>query len=53
MKKMGRKSGAIGFAVYLDMLERLNETEKIYDVDTVILPQTVTALWHRNQFPKK
>ncbi|MBQ4109357.1 MAG: ATP phosphoribosyltransferase regulatory subunit [Clostridia bacterium] len=37
MKKMGRKSGAIGFAVYLDMLERLSETEKKYDVDTVIL----------------
>ncbi len=37
MKKMGRKSGAIGFAVYLDMLERLNETEKEFDVDTVVL----------------
>ena len=24
MKKMGRKSGAVGFAVYLDLLERLN-----------------------------
>lgn len=37
MAKMGRKSGAIGFAVYLDMLERFNETERNYDVDTVIL----------------
>ena len=37
MKKMGRKSGAIGFAVYLDTLERLNLTEKKYDVDTVLL----------------
>ncbi len=37
MQKMGRKSGAIGFAVYLDMLERFNETEKDFDVDTVIL----------------
>lgn len=37
MSKMGKKSKAIGFAVYLDMLERLNETEKEYDVDTVIL----------------
>lgn len=26
MKKMGRKSKAIGFAVYLDMLERINST---------------------------
>lgn len=37
MQKMGKKSGAIGFAVYLDMLERFNETEKGFDVDTVIL----------------
>lgn len=37
MQKMGKKSGAIGFAVYLDMLERLGTTEKNYDVDAVIL----------------
>ena len=37
MAKMGRKCGAIGFAVYLDMLERLNENIKKYDVDTVLL----------------
>ena len=37
MVKMRRKSGAIGFAVYLDMLERLEENENMYDVDTVIL----------------
>ena len=37
MKKMGRKSGAVGFAVYLDMIERLNGSDKSYDVDTVIL----------------
>lgn len=37
MAKMGRKCGAVGFAVYLDMLERLNENVKKYDVDTVLL----------------
>ncbi len=37
MAKMGRKSGAIGFAVYLDLLERLEDEEQKYDVDTVIL----------------
>ncbi len=37
MAKMGRKSGAIGFAVYLDMLERLETDDAKYDVDTVIL----------------
>ncbi len=37
MKKMGKKSRAIGFAVYLDELERLSAASKCYDVDTVIL----------------
>ena len=37
MRKMGKKCGAIGFAVYLDMLERLSGNEITYDVDTVIL----------------
>ena len=37
MQKMGRKAGAIGFAVYLDMLERLDRREKKYDADMVLL----------------
>ena len=37
MQKMGRKSGAIGFAVYLDMLDRLDRREKKYDADMVLL----------------
>lgn len=37
MKKMKRKSGAIGFAVYLDVLDRLGEKRKAYDVDTLLL----------------
>ncbi len=36
MKKLGRKSRAIGFAVYLDLLEQLEDGAE-YDVDTVIL----------------
>ena len=35
--KMGRKSGAIGFAIYLDLLERLNKEDKAYDFDTLLL----------------
>lgn len=31
MRKMGRKDGAIGFAVFLDMLERLTEEEESRD----------------------
>ena len=37
MQKMGRKSGAIGFAVYLDALERLDLVEKTFDVDVVLI----------------
>ncbi len=44
MKKLGKKCGAIGFAVYLDLLERFEETEREYDVDTVILYDEKTEL---------
>lgn len=37
MKKMNRKSGALGFAVYLDLLERMNDETPEYDVDTLLL----------------
>lgn len=37
MKKMHSSSKAIGFAVYLDMLERLEEDDDSFDVDSVIL----------------
>ena len=35
--RMGKKADAIGFAVYLDMLERLNQSHAKYDVDTVLV----------------
>ncbi len=37
MKRMKRKSGAIGFAVYLDTIERLGTSAKEYDVDTLLI----------------
>lgn len=37
MEKMGKASGAIGFAVYLDLLERFDREEKEYDYDTLVL----------------
>ena len=37
MRKMKRKSGAIGFAVYLDLLERLENDTEDFDVDTVLV----------------
>ena len=48
MKRMGRKSGAIGFALYLDLLEGLPHTAPACDVDVLVLydsrtpTQTVT-----------
>ncbi len=36
-RKMGRKSKAIGFAIYLDLLQELQRSENVLDVDTVIL----------------
>lgn len=50
MARMGKKQvGAIGFAVYLDLLERLEDRGKQFDVDVVLLyddstdAMTVTA----------
>ncbi len=53
MKKMNRKSGAVGFAVYLDLLERLNSTRADYDVDVVLLYNEETQLCDINNAVKK
>ncbi len=37
MKKMGRRDAAIGFAVYLDPLERLSGEERPLDADILVL----------------
>lgn len=37
MRKMGKKGSAIGFAVYLDELERFKEKPLQYDIDAVII----------------
>ncbi|MBR2023779.1 MAG: ATP phosphoribosyltransferase regulatory subunit [Clostridia bacterium] len=37
MERMGRKSGAIGFAVYLDLLEHLKKNDSEYDLDALVL----------------
>lgn len=50
LQKMGRTSRAIGFALYLSMLERQNNAAGVFDIDTLILhdgtaaPETLTAL---------
>ncbi len=37
MRKFGKKSGAVGFAVYLDQLSRLMCSDEEYDVDVLLL----------------
>ena len=36
-KSMGRKARAIGFAIYLDLLQQLSQPDNTLDVDTLIL----------------
>lgn len=37
LKRMGRESGGIGFAIYLDLLDYLHADPREYDVDAVVL----------------
>lgn len=37
MQRMGHRARAVGFALYMDLLERLNDAAKPYDVDTLLL----------------
>ena len=37
MKKMGRSSDAVGFAIYLDLLEGLEKDGEKYDVDVLLI----------------
>lgn len=37
LNRMGRSSGAIGFAIYLDLLNELDKESREYDVDVLLL----------------
>ncbi len=37
MERMNRRSGAIGFAIYLDLLEGMDSQKRGYDVDVLLL----------------
>ena len=37
MEKMGKPDGAIGFAVYMDLLERLEPARRVYDAEHLLL----------------
>ena len=42
MRRMGRAGEAIGFAVYLDEIERLSQKKEAFDVDALILTDAFT-----------
>ena len=42
MQKLDRRAGAVGFAVYLDLLEQLPNEEEEYDVDVLLLYEADT-----------
>lgn len=44
MRKMNRTDRAVGFAVYTDLLDRLEDPVPEYDVDTVLLYDDTTSL---------
>ena len=48
LQKLGKKSKAIGFAVYLDMLENLDDSQQDYDVDILIVYDDKTNLKELN-----
>ena len=43
MDKMGKKSGAIGFAIYMDLIEDYDTSLEGYDVDILLLYQKTAA----------
>lgn len=46
LNKMGKTGHAVGFAAYLDLLQRLNRSERKYDVDTVLLyDENTNPMW--------
>ena len=44
MQRAGKSSGAIGFAIYLDLLEELASPKVDFDIDTVLLYDKDTDL---------
>ena len=53
MRKMSRNCGAIGFAVYLDVLERIYDDSHEFDVDVVLLYEEGANLCDINKAVKK
>lgn len=50
MKKMNRRSSAIGFAVYLDLLERFKTEKSEFDFDVLVLFSDKTSVKELNTY---
>jgi len=44
MQKLGRRSGAIGFAVYMDFLDMLDSARQDFDVDVLVVYDDATSI---------
>jgi ATP phosphoribosyltransferase regulatory subunit len=44
MSRMGKSGGAIGFAVYLDLIDSLEDDAEEYDTDIFVLYKTESSL---------
>ena len=53
MSKMQRKSGAIGFALYMDVLERLDMNRREFDVDVLLVYDGAQELSAISKFAAK
>lgn len=53
MSRLKKKTSAIGFAVYMDRLERLYGSAEKYDIDSLILYDDATDITELNIFAKK
>ena len=53
LQRMGRKSSAIGFALYLDLLEEIESDAKGYDVDVLLVYSSDTPIERINEEAQK
>ncbi|MCL2508917.1 MAG: ATP phosphoribosyltransferase [Oscillospiraceae bacterium] len=53
LRKLGKKSDAIGFAVYLDLLERYRENEKPCDADIMATDRTLNIALPKGRLGEK
>ena len=53
LQRMGRKSSAIGFALYLDLLEEIESDAKGYDVDVLLVYSCDTPIERINEEAQK